>query len=159
MCTYTTEDLKLLDTPVHIYAHVVTCHTTNGPPQSVPPGPSATAMDGPPGHARLSHLVQGDHLRHLASAHVVPHSHGRSPHCRTIHWRDIVRVLTIINLGTHSQTRVAAARVYRVISIGTSFPEFSNGLTVGKIYFWMLCKARCIKFDHAVAMGRSQNLV
>ena len=61
------------------------CHTTNGPPTIGPPGSSAATMDGPPDHARLLHLVQGDYLRHLASPQLVPHSHGRSPTARPFH--------------------------------------------------------------------------
>ena len=49
----------------------------------------------------------------------------------------------MLNSGTHSQTRVAA--VYRVISLGTSFPEFLNGLTTREKFMLglVLCKARC----------------
>ena len=49
------------------------CHTTNGPPTIGPPGPSAAAMDGPPGLCTAATLGPwGDHLRHLASPHLVP---------------------------------------------------------------------------------------
>ena len=55
----------------------VTCHTTDGPPQSVPPDQVwPAAMDG---SCTAATLCQGDHLRHLASPQLVPPSHRRSP--------------------------------------------------------------------------------
>ena len=59
----------------------------------------------------------------------------------------------MLNSGTHSQTRVAA--VYRVISLGTSFPEFPNGLTTREKFMFGCCVKRGVKFDHAVAMAGS----
>ena len=55
-------------------------HTTDGPPTIGPPGPSAAAMDGPPRNMHGCHTwSRGDHLQHLASPQLIPHSHGWSP--------------------------------------------------------------------------------
>ena len=44
------------------------------------PAPSVTAMDGPPDYAWLPHIYAvTDHIWHLASPQLVPHSHERSP--------------------------------------------------------------------------------
>ena len=87
----------------------------DGPPTIGPHGPSAAAMDDPPDHARLPHLVQRGPSTALSIITVCPPSHGRSPTAGPFNGvaasgakyivHNIVCALTMLNSGTHSQTR------------------------------------------------------